>query len=116
MRVIIVMSMLIGWLVAELKEFFTNGGFSNTLAFNLLRILIIACLIVFFVAMMIMANILNISNDIQNNFQPEFPLPPNNQITHSAERKENQFIATPEKKYKVTRVPFLNNSVSKKIS
>lgn len=38
---------LIGWLVYELKDFFTNGGYAHALAYNLLKIIfILVCTLV----------------------------------------------------------------------
>ena len=41
MKLLILLSILTGWLFAEVREFFANGGIGNLLAFGLLRILIV---------------------------------------------------------------------------
>lgn len=45
----VVLSMLTGWLVTELKEFLLLGGISNHLAFSLLKI----CLILFVICVVL---------------------------------------------------------------
>lgn len=46
MKIIISTTMLLVWLVFELKDFFSNGGFSHSLAFGLLKIMFIMASIV----------------------------------------------------------------------
>ncbi len=45
MKDLVILAILSGWLAAELKEFFINGGISNALAFSLLKIIFIIALI-----------------------------------------------------------------------
>ena len=45
MKIFITLTVVIGWLLVELKEFYKDGGFSNTLAMDLLRILMALILI-----------------------------------------------------------------------
>ncbi len=49
MKMFIILALLAGWLVTELKDFMTLGGVSNLLAFGLLKI----CFIMFLIAMVI---------------------------------------------------------------
>ena len=53
MKQIIAASILGVWLIFELKDFFINGGFSNTLAFGLLRI----CLVIVLLSLLLTANL-----------------------------------------------------------
>jgi predicted PurR-regulated permease PerM len=41
MKMIFALGTLIGWLLYEIKDFFSNGGFGHALAFNLLKIILI---------------------------------------------------------------------------
>jgi len=50
MILLIALAILFGWLVTELKEFISGGGFANILAFSLLKI----CLILFIIVILIM--------------------------------------------------------------
>jgi hypothetical protein len=54
MKQIISASVLGIWLLFEIKDFVINGGFSNTLAFNLLRIVILIVLL----AILVMTNLI----------------------------------------------------------
>jgi hypothetical protein len=54
MKQTIVASILGVWLLFEMKDFFINGGFSNSLAFGLLRI----CLVMVLLALLLMTNLL----------------------------------------------------------
>jgi hypothetical protein len=45
MSMFLILAILSGWLIAELKDFFYNGGIANLLAFGLLKILFISILI-----------------------------------------------------------------------
>jgi len=38
MKIFITLTVIVGWLMVELKEFYKDGGFANTLAMDLLRI------------------------------------------------------------------------------
>ena len=49
MKMFIILALLSGWLVTELKDFMTLGGVSNLLAFGLLKI----CFIMFLIAVVI---------------------------------------------------------------
>ena len=49
MKMFIILALLTGWLVTELKDFMTLGGVSNLLAFGLLKI----CFIMFLIAVVI---------------------------------------------------------------
>ncbi len=49
MKMFIILALLSGWLVTELKDFMTLGGVSNFLAFGLLKI----CFIMFLIAIVI---------------------------------------------------------------
>jgi hypothetical protein len=53
MKQIIAASVLGVWLIFELKDFFYNGGFSNTLAFGILRI----CIVIVMLSLLLTANL-----------------------------------------------------------
>lgn len=48
---IVILAVLSGWLVGEMKDFITNGGVSNVVAFSLLKICFILCAIVIMIAL-----------------------------------------------------------------
>ena len=50
MRDLVILALLAGWLASELKDFFINGGISNTLAFSLLKIIFIIAIILIIAA------------------------------------------------------------------
>ncbi len=54
MKQTIAASILGVWLLFEIKDFFINGGFSNSLAFGLLRI----CLVLVLLSLLLMTNLL----------------------------------------------------------
>ncbi len=41
MKMFFILTLLCGWLIAEIKDFFYNGGIANLLAFGLLKIIFI---------------------------------------------------------------------------
>jgi len=45
MKLYLILSLLTGWLVTELKDFLTLGGVTNQLAFSLLKICFLMCII-----------------------------------------------------------------------
>src|SRR6185437_11264888 len=45
MKLVLILSLLAGWLISELKDFLTNGGIGNILAFSLLKIIFISVFI-----------------------------------------------------------------------
>jgi hypothetical protein len=68
----IVYAVLIGWLVGEIKDFVSNGGFSNILAFNLLRIIGIVFSLVVMVSLSMIASTLSYPNtsDTDDGYDP----------------------------------------------
>ena len=48
MKSLVILSLLLGWLIAEIKDFLGNGGMSNNLAYCLLKIIfiLVVCLFV----------------------------------------------------------------------
>ena len=51
MRDLVILAILSGWLITELKDYFINSGISNTLAFSLLMIIFIIAIILVIAAM-----------------------------------------------------------------
>ena len=45
MKIVVASTVFIVWLVFELKEFFTNGGYQHVLAFNLLKIVLLSIIL-----------------------------------------------------------------------
>lgn len=41
---LVILSLLSGWMISKLKDFFINGGITNSLAFTLLKIIFISAL------------------------------------------------------------------------
>ena len=101
MKPVFVMAVLIGWLVAEMREFISNDGFANTLAFNILRIVVIICLMVLILSMMIMSNILKINSGYDRSKLSKIYV--TNEPTYRI----------PEKKNKNSRIEIPNNSLNK---
>jgi len=58
MRLIITMTLLIGWLVVEIRDFCFNGGLSHFLAFGLLKIILILASIIVIIMVTFWINIL----------------------------------------------------------
>ena len=85
MRELAILAIFGGWLCAELKDFFINGGVNNTLAFSLLKIMFILMMIIVFGAIATshpilatirrIANFLDIPYDNDDTPQPPERLP-----------------------------------------
>lgn len=60
MKLIITLTLLIGWLVLEIKDFCFNGGLSHSLAFGLLKITLILTSIVVIILMVFWVNVVPI--------------------------------------------------------
>jgi len=88
MRELAILAILGGWLCAELKDFFTQGGLSNSLAFSLLKITFILGMILIFGAVVtshpILATLRRITQFLEIPYdnavspQPPEKLPPSN--------------------------------------
>ena len=71
MTMIVVLALLSGWLVTELKDFFSNGGVTNTLAFGLLKMIVIVVMILIFSAIIAGSHV--IGNMFKQIFYNETP-------------------------------------------
>jgi hypothetical protein len=71
----IVVAVLIGWLAGEMREFIYNGGFSNVLAFNLLRILFLVFILTGIMAISIVGNSMRVTTPVDDSDRPEPPRP-----------------------------------------
>ena len=72
---VVVLSLLAGWLVKELKDFFSFGGISNILAFGLLKMIFITVMILIF------ATIIIGSQFLKELFSIKTPSSNNNELT-----------------------------------
>jgi hypothetical protein len=76
MKIVIVTTGLFVWLLFELKEFFSNGGFQNVLAFNLLKIVGLSIILgVIFLLMVMMGSlrkIIKVKGKVDP-YNPQFP-------------------------------------------
>jgi hypothetical protein len=57
MKVLITLTVVAGWLLVELKEFYKDGGFSNTLAMDMLRIIMSLVLLVTITGFIFLTNL-----------------------------------------------------------
>ena len=77
MKTVIATTGLFVWLLFELKEFFSNGGFQNVLAFNLLKILglsiVLGVIFLLVVLMDSLKKILRVAEDRDKLKLPEIP-------------------------------------------
>jgi hypothetical protein len=120
MKLIFIVAICIGWLVAEMREFISNGGFNNSLAFNLLRIILAMVILVCYTLVRIILKLVK-SNSENQNFLPsetiteteiqEITVLNESPVKKSQHRNRSK---TPERKFSLNK-PYLTTSVNKKI-
>jgi Na+-transporting methylmalonyl-CoA/oxaloacetate decarboxylase gamma subunit len=91
MKTVIATTGLFVWLLFELKEFFSNGGFQNVLAFNLLKILglsiVLGVIFLLVVLMDSLKKILRVTEDRDKLKLPEIPALSMTRIISSSSRR-----------------------------
>jgi len=120
MKVIFIVAICLGWLVAEMREFISNGGFNNSLAFNLLRIILAVVILVCYTLVRIILKLVKSNSQNQNSMPSETITETEIQeitvINESPDKKRLQRnrSKTPERKFSLNK-PYLTNSLNKKI-
>jgi len=75
MRLAVIASSLMVWLMFEIKDFVNNGGFQNMMAFNLLKIVVIGLLLSLIFVLSLFMEVIPQIYDQAHNFKPK-TLPP----------------------------------------
>ena len=75
MRLAVVASSLMVWLMFEIKDFVNNGGFQNIIAFNLLKIVVIGIMLSLIFVLGLFLEVIPQIYDKAHNIKPKI-LPP----------------------------------------
>ena len=88
MKMFFILTMLCGWLIAEIKDFFYNGGIANLLAFGLLKIIFISVFIMGLTGVLSVSHFMvKLFTDLITTYE-WFPVPPELVETPEASKKK----------------------------